>query len=239
MKKNSFVFYTEWKQYLTMLTSDEIKNLIFIACDYVEQNQKNLNKPNLSDRLLMVWLFIKNQLDKDKTKYDKRCETSKINGQKGGRPKKPKNLNKPKKADNDNEYDNDNIISDVIEEQEEDNLFSYVEKNFGRTLSPAETETILEWEDTELTRYAIKQAMLNGAPNVKYMQAILDSYKTKNIKTVAEAQVDEKKFKQTKNQKPIMEEKVPEWFGKEIKQKEISDERKAKAEAIRNGTYKP
>ena len=118
-------------------------------------------------------------------------------------------------------------------------MFSYVEKNFGRTLSPAEIETILEWEDTELTRYAIKQAMLNGAPNVKYMQAILYSYKTKNIKTVAEAQVDEKKFKQTKNQKPIIEEKVPEWFGKEIKQKEISDERKAKAEAIRNGTYKP
>ena len=239
MKKNSFVFYTEWKQYLDMLTSDEIKNLIFITCDYVEQNQKNLNKPNLSDRLLMVWLFIKNQLDKDKTKYDKRCETSKINGQKGGRPKKTKNLKEPKKADNDNEYDNDNIISDVIEEQEEDNLFSYVEKNFGRTLSPAEIETISEWEDTELTRYAIKQAMLNGAPNVKYMQAILDSYKTKNIKTVAEAQVDEKKFKQTKNQQPIIEKKVPEWFGKEIKQKEISDERKAKAEAIRNGTYKP
>ena len=239
MKKNSFVFYTEWKQYLDMLTSDEIKNLIFITCDYVEQNQKNLNKPNLSDRLLMVWLFIKNQLDKDKTKYDKRCETSKINGQKGGRPKKTKNLKEPRKADNDNEYDNDNIISDVIEEQEEDNLFSYVEKNFGRTLSPAEIETISEWEDTELTRYAIKQAMLNGAPNVKYMQAILDSYKTKNIKTVAEAQVDEKKFKQTKNQQPIIEEKVPEWFGKEIKQKEISDERKAKAEAIRNGTYKP
>lgn len=222
MKKNSFVFYTEWKQYLDMLTSDEIKNLIFIICDYVEQNQKNLNKPNLSDRLLMVWMFIKNQLDKDKTKYDKRCETSKINGQKGGRPRKPKNLKEPKKADNDNEYDNDNIISDVIEEQEEDNLFSYVEKNFGRTLSPAETETILEWEDTELTRYAINQAMLNGAPNVKYMQAILDSYKTKNIKTITEAQADEKKFKKNKVRKSIVEEKVPEWFNKNISKQEMS-----------------
>ena len=237
MKKNSFVFYTEWNQYLDMLTGDEIKNLISIICNYVEQNQKNLNKPNLSDRLLMVWLFIKNQLDKDKTKYDRRCETSKINVQKGGRPKKPKNLKEPKKADNDNEYDNDNILNDVIEEQEEDNLFSYIEKNFGRTLSPAEIETISEWEDTELTRYAIKQAMLNGAPNVKYMQAILDSYTTKNIKTVVEAQADEKRFKQTK--KPVIEEKLPDWFGKDIKKEQISDERKAKAEAIRNGTYKP
>lgn len=40
------------------------------------------------------------------------------------------------------------------------------------------------------------------------------------------------------NSKP-KEEKLPDWFGKEIEKEQISDERKAKAEAIRNGTYKP
>ena len=54
------------------------------------------------------------------------------------------------------------------------------------------------WEDTELTRYAIKQAELARAFNIKYVQRILQSYKTKNIKTVAEAEEAEKKFQESK-----------------------------------------
>ena len=70
-KKTTFVFYTEWLKYIDILDTSDIKELLSIICDYVE-NLKEPKKPNLSDRLLMTWLFIKNQLDKDKTKYDKR-----------------------------------------------------------------------------------------------------------------------------------------------------------------------
>ena len=201
-KKTTFVFYTEWIKYIEILEEQDIKELISIICDYVE-NLKEPKKPNLSDRLLMTWLFIKNQLDKDKTKYDKRCETSKINGKKGGRPKNLKNLKEPKKADNDNEYDNEyeyvnDNEDDIITTTNSNNIYEYIEKNFGRTLSPIEYETISEWEDTELTRYAIKKAIMSNKCSIGYISGILQNFKRNNITTVQQAQDSEEQFKKRK-----------------------------------------
>ena len=77
-------------------------------------------------------------------------------------------------------------------------LIKFYEEHFGRTISRTEVEILEMWEDTELTRYAIKQAELARAFNIKYVQRILQSYKTKNIKTVAEAEEAEKKFQESK-----------------------------------------
>ena len=226
-KKTTFVFHTEWMQYIKNLENQDVNELLSIICEYVE-NLKEPKKPNLSDRLLMTWLFIKNQVDKDKTKYDKRCETSKINGKKGGRPKNLKNLKNPEKHDN--EYDND---YEYEHEYDDDllssttNIYSFIESNFGRTLSPIEYEEISEWEDSELTRYAIKQAILNGACNIKYISRILESYKNKNIKTVKDAQKDETKFK-NKYQKTNLQ--TTEWLGLDIESEEATEEEIKKLE---------
>ena len=202
-KKTTFVFYTEWLKYIDILDTSDIKELLSIICDYVE-NLKEPKKPNLSDRLLMTWLFIKNQLDKDKTKYDKRCETSKINGKKGGRPKNLKNLKKPKKADNDNEYDNEyEYVNDndiTITTTSSNNIYEYIEQNFGRTLSPIEYESISEWEDNELTRYAIKKAITSNKCSIGYITGILQNFKRTNITTVQQAQDSEEQYKQQKEQ---------------------------------------
>ena len=77
-------------------------------------------------------------------------------------------------------------------------LFEFIEKSFGRTLSSSEYEFIQKWEDNELTRYAIKQAELARAFNVKYIDKILFNYQKENIKTVAEAEERDKKFKESK-----------------------------------------
>ena len=215
MKKETFIFRTEWIQYFDMLDSDDLGRCLHIIKDYVEKNEEP-KKPNLSDRLLMVWTFIKNQLDKDLTKYDKRCETSKENGKKGGRPKKEKNLKNlknPEKHDNeydydyDYDYDNDFINSTITTTINKNNnvvvldIFTFIENNFGRTLSPVEYEEISKWEDNELTRYAIKNAVLNGKCNIKYISRILESYAKNGIKTVVQAQNEEEKFKNQKEQK--------------------------------------
>ena len=77
-------------------------------------------------------------------------------------------------------------------------LFEFIEKSFGRTLSSSEYEFIQKWEDNELTRYAVKQAELARAFNVKYIDKILFNYQKENIKTVAEAEERDKKFKENK-----------------------------------------
>ena len=81
------------------------------------------------------------------------------------------------------------------------NIYNYVEENFGRTLSPVEYEEISSWEDNDLTRHAIKQAILNGAYNLSYISSILNDYRKNNIKTVQQAQEKEKEYKDRKKNK--------------------------------------
>ena len=82
----------------------------------------------------------------------------------------------------------------------DDDLFDFIQNNFGRMLRPVEIEEVLKWEDNEVTRYAIKQAILNGAYSTNYINTILDSYKAKNITTVVEAQKADKRFKERKEE---------------------------------------
>lgn len=79
----------------------------------------------------------------------------------------------------------------------DENLFEYVERMFGRTLNPAEYEVINNWEDNELTRYAIKDAVLNNACSVKYIERILERYKQNNFQSVGDV-LEDKKLKEEK-----------------------------------------
>ena len=76
-----------------------------------------------------------------------------------------------------------------------DNLFTYYEKAMGRTLSAFEYEDLDTWEDTELTRYAIKKAVENGKYHIGYIKGILRQYKANNIKTLLEAQAKDEEFR--------------------------------------------
>lgn len=111
-------------------------------------------------------------------------------------------------------------------------IVQYVEENFGRTLSPVEYEEILSWEDSELTRYAIKQAVLLNKISTKYISRILNAYERENIKTVQQAQERERQYNMGKSKKHI--EKVPDWFNKEIKtERKLSDEELQWLESIK------
>lgn len=91
--------------------------------------------------------------------------------------------------------DNNNNSSSI---EKCDTIYDFLEQNFGRTLNSIEIEMIREWTDNELTRYAIKQAVLNGKYNVKYINTILVNYKNNSITTVQQAQEEENKFKSKK-----------------------------------------
>lgn len=117
--KNSFLIYYEYEEQLSILSDEELGQLIRAIFKY----EKNNVIPNFKGVLQIAFLFIKGNLDRDREKYDKRCETSANNGKLGGRPPKEKpnlkpnnNLKKPKKADNDIDNVNDNeidIVNDI------------------------------------------------------------------------------------------------------------------------------
>lgn len=97
-------------------------------------------------------------------------------------------------------------------------IFEVLEESFGRTLSQAEYEVVANWNDNALTRYAIKQAELARVSNVRYIDKILYEYKKNNIKTVAEAEERDKKFKdkKLKNSYQSKRDKTREFLNKEM-----------------------
>ena len=110
--------------------------------------------------------------------------------------------------------DIDNIIKEEINKEEKKDVYSIIENEFGRPLSPIEYETIKHWldeNDEEIIRKAIKEASLNSVYNLKYIGKILDNWK-KNIR---------------KN-KDI----IPEWFNNPKGKDEASDEKKKEMEDI-------
>ena len=131
-----------------------------------------------------------------------------------------------------NKYNNINIINtkkqniDYINNNSSsiekcDTIYDFLEQNFGRTLNSIEMEVIREWNDNELTRYAIKQAVLNGKYNIKYINTTLVNYKNNSITTVQQAQEEEKKFKSRKEIKKsrtsAMDETIKEIYNGTIK----------------------
>ena len=117
--KGSFVFYTEYREHLSMLPPEQVGELMFALMDYQETGEV----PDLpkGSALAMCFSFIKKRMDKDNSKYEERCERNRSNGKKGGRPAKEtdnteteENPTEPKKADNDNEYDNDSDNEEYI-----------------------------------------------------------------------------------------------------------------------------
>ena len=120
---------------------------------------------------------------------------------------------------------------------EKENIYNYIEKNFGRTLSPIEYEEISQWKDDELTRYAIKQAVLNGVYAIKYITKTLFNYEKEGIKSVQQAQEQEKKFKNKHKNKTQYEAPKPDWIDKELKSEEMTEEDKSEVNQLLDDIY--
>lgn len=129
-----------------------------------------------------------------------------------------------------------NIYNNNIMRAQDQNttLFDFIENNFGRTLSPTEYEEISSWEDCDLTRYAIKQAVLLNKVSIKYISRILDSYKIENIKTVQQAQEREKKFKSQIQNKHSNKFTPKETLSEKLKRLEKEAQEYDEREALKN-----
>lgn len=72
---------------------------------------------------------------------------------------------------------------------EDNNIYNYVESNFGRTLSPIELEKIGLWSSEykdEILKYAIQIAVMNRIATFAYVEGILKNWKAKGFETLDE-----------------------------------------------------
>ncbi|HEY4553344.1 MAG TPA: DnaD domain-containing protein [Bacillaceae bacterium] len=84
---------------------------------------------------------------------------------------------------------------------DDQDLYTTFEKEFGRPLSPIECETLAMWIDHDshdpvIIKAALREAVISGKINFRYIDRILFEWKKNNIKTIEQARVHSLKFRQ-------------------------------------------
>ena len=78
------------------------------------------------------------------------------------------------------------MLMENISSAKETDLYSVFEKEFGRTLSPTEFSSINNWIENgiseELIKEALKEAILSGVHNIRYIDTILFNWTKKGYK---------------------------------------------------------
>lgn len=87
---------------------------------------------------------------------------------------------------------------EVSKENEISQLYQTFETEFGRPLSPIEFETIQSWltidhYSVELIQLALREAVLNQAYSLKYIDRILLAWERKNLTSKQQIQQDQRK----------------------------------------------
>lgn len=110
------------------------------------------------------------------------------------------------------------VVNSINENRQEENsgIFEFIEKEFGRTLSPMESEIIKSWLENgnseEIVREAVKEATFNGVSNLRYIDKILYEWEKKGIKTKED--VEKNKENHRKKDKESSQEEIFDynWF---------------------------
>ena len=78
------------------------------------------------------------------------------------------------------------MLMENLSSEKETDLYSVFEKEFGRTLSPTEFSSINNWIENgiseDLIREALKEAILSGVHNIRYIDTILFNWTKKGYK---------------------------------------------------------
>ena len=221
MAKESFILYLEHQAVFEMLTDAQAGQLIKNIFKYEKTGQV----PKMEQMLNVAFIPIKQDLDKNRAKYEKVVERNKKNIEKRWQNKLPDNTKnttgkngipndiKNTDNDNDNDYDNDydndiscsdnNILGDSCVDGLK-NIINFYNNNIN-PITPFALETLNDYAkemETELIILAMQKAVDANVRNIKYIKAILNSWSNKGIKTVVEAKAEEEMFNQKKSAKP-------------------------------------
>lgn len=178
---NGFTFYKSYFESLVSLPEEDQAKLLRAIVYYVFKDEN----PELDGILSALWILMKPNLDTSKSRS--------LNPQNKNKTKQKQNKNndlidKEKDKDKDKEENKEKEIDKELE-TEGRYIYTTVEKNFGRTLSPMEFEKINKWlEDypEEVIEYAIRKSVLANKRNFSYVNGIIRSWKTNGYKTLQE-----------------------------------------------------
>ena len=133
MSKPSFIMYKEWREFLGLLSPEDLAALFLAVFNY---QCDGAVCDDLSNMAKIAFTIMKNQFDRDTAKYEEKQQKMSDNGKMGGRPKKAigfsENQTKAKKAVNENVNDNEN-----------ENVNGDVDAEGGAPLTPEERAVLI------------------------------------------------------------------------------------------------
>lgn len=189
-----------------------LRNKNYIVPGYILENYTKLNTGIDSFVLLIYLINLEEPIILDINKISKNLNINKKDIMFAIEELKNKSLinikleeNKDKKLE-ENIYLTslyEKIFMNIIEEPEAnaDDIYSNFEEEFGRTLSPIEYELINSWNELykrEIILEALKESVLNGVKNLKYVDRILFEWNKKGIKSVEQIRKQKEIFSKKK-----------------------------------------
>lgn len=231
---NGFTIYKEYYELITLLTEKDQQELLLAIVKYMFDD----TIPTLNDKQMKIFTNLKRPLDKSKkrSKASSKPTSNDNQNQNNEETKQKQNENKSKSNENQNEnktkthqdvnvnvsnYDNNYVVNDNVNvngsSKEKNinnnlnninNLYSYVEQNYGRTLSSIEIHKIDEWSkefNADMIEYAIQISVLNRKQKFQYVEGILRNWKSQGYKSLQDVKENET-IKNTRSQSQITEE---------------------------------
>lgn len=201
MAVKSFTIYEEYYDLITLLDREEQKELIMAITEYMFKDIK----PDLNDKQQKIFNNLKRPLDisKNRSKSGSNTNQNKIKIKSNENQKE----NKLKSNQNQNEIKSKTHQDVNVNVNVNNNIYSYYENIYARTLNVIEYETITKWLETksedEIKR-AIDETAKAGIDNLKYVEKVLYGSKKKNKKV------------------------IPEWFDKDIPDTEGEEDKEFK-----------
>jgi DnaD/phage-associated family protein len=211
MDKSSFLIYLDYEEQFNLLTDEQIGQLMRAIIKY----EKTREIPQLNGIVKMAFSFIKTQLDRDREKYEARCEKNRENAKKGGRPRKNQKDNlkangfnenqmdakKPDDDKEDEEDDEEDIDNDLLlkKEKEEKLQQRFIEcLNSFNINAISECIKYLDELPFEVIDYVLSKTSGIKCPNWNYANTILQDYVKRKIDSVEKIQAEESGFKNQK-----------------------------------------
>ena len=211
MDKSSFLIYLDYEEQFNLLTDEQIGQLMRAIIKY----EKTREIPQLNGIVKMAFSFIKTQLDRDREKYEARCEKNRENAKKGGRPRKNQKDNlkangfnenqmDAKKPDDDKEDEEDNeedIDNDLLLKKKKKKK---LQQRFIECLNSFNINAIsecikyLDELPFEVIDYVLSKTSGIKCPNWNYANTILQDYVKRKIDSVEKIQAEESGFKNQK-----------------------------------------
>lgn len=161
--KKAFLIYKDTLDVLDLLTDEQAGKLFKAIRDF-----NNGKQPELELALQVAFLPFKNQFDRDSNKYERITERNRINGAKGGRPKKnPETQTNP-----------ENLVTDTVTETETKKETKLLEQEF---------EIFWNIYNKKTDRKKCQQAWIKTMKDKKHVSSFIFEQARKYVEATPEA----------------------------------------------------